>query len=223
MPKVSADHERQQRQKILRAAAVCFSQRGYHDTSVQEICKEAGLSKGGLYTYFKSKDEILAAVGTDSLLMGLEQAMTAGRSGTTTLDKLDRVGQVVIERLSSSDPHTFSLPRLLPEIFAAASKNPHLRALWAQGYDRWKIFLVELLREGQAAQQVKAGVDPHALAAILVAVFDGLGMQENLTRSKVHWPHIVQTLRQALGEGILTTSGLKAIPDTRVTPAAGVR
>lgn len=209
MPKVTVEHEQQQRQKILRAAVGCFCQRGYHNTSVQHICDEAGLSKGGLYTYFKSKEQILAAVVKESFIGGLEQAIETAGAGATALDKLDRVATLVIERLSTDDLHAVSSPQLFLEIWAAASKNPRLRALCVEGYDRWKAFLTDLLREGQAHRQIKRDVDPRALAAVLVAAFDGLSMQENLTRTRVDWQRIMQTLRQALGEGILTAEGIQ--------------
>ncbi len=210
MPKVTVEHGQQQRKKILRAAVGCFCQRGYHNTSVQDICDEAGLSKGGLYTYFKSKEQILAAVVKESFIGGLEQAIETAGAGATALDKLDRVATLVIERLSSDDLHAVSSPQLFLEIWAAASKNSRLRALCAEGYERWKAFLTDLLREGQAHRQIKPDVDPRALAAVLVAAFDGLSMQENLTRTRVDWQRIMQTLRQAMGEGILTAEGIQA-------------
>ncbi len=214
MPKVTAEHEQQQRRKILRAAVGCFCQRGYHSTSVQDICDEAGLSKGGLYTYFKSKEQILAAVVKESFIGGLEQAIETAGGGATALDKLDRVATLVIERLSTDDLHAVSSPQLFLEIWAAASKNSRLRAQCVDGYERWKAFLTDLLREGQAHGQIKPDVDPRALASVLVAAFDGLSMQENLTRTRVDWQRIMQTLRQAMGEGILTVEGIQAGRDT---------
>ena len=210
MPKVSAEHEQQQRRKILQAAVECFCRRGYHNTSVQDICDEAGLSKGGLYTYFKSKEQILAAVVKESFIGGLEQAAETAGAGGTALDKLDRVAAQVIDRLSSDDLHALSSPQLFLEIWAAASKNARLRAMCIDGYERWKAFLTDLLREGQSHRQIKPGVDPRALASVLVAAFDGLSMQESLTKTKVNWQQIMQTLREALGEGILTAEGIRA-------------
>jgi TetR/AcrR family transcriptional regulator, cholesterol catabolism regulator len=47
------------RQEILRVAARLFQQRGYHATSMNDVAAALKLSKGGLYHYFQSKDEIL--------------------------------------------------------------------------------------------------------------------------------------------------------------------
>ena len=45
---------------ICREAAKLFSKKGFKDVSMQDICNATGLSKGGLYRHFGSKEEILA-------------------------------------------------------------------------------------------------------------------------------------------------------------------
>ncbi|HEY1101802.1 MAG TPA: TetR/AcrR family transcriptional regulator [Burkholderiaceae bacterium] len=47
------------RQALLREAASCFTRKGYHGTSLTEIAETLGVSKAALYTYVKSKDELL--------------------------------------------------------------------------------------------------------------------------------------------------------------------
>lgn len=205
-PRVSAEYEQQQREKILQAAVGCFCRRGYHETTVQDICDEAGLSKGGLYTYFKSKEEILAAIVEDSFIGALTEAEAVAKSAGTALEKLERVAAAVIDRFTSRGPYASHSPQLLLEIWAESSKNPHLAALCAQGYEHWRTFLADLLREGIAQRLFKPEVDPNALASILVAVFDGLTLLEGITQAKVDWARITQTLRQAVGDGILVTT-----------------
>ena len=61
MPKVSEAHIEARRQQILEAANACFSRQGFHQSSVQDICREAGLSPGAVYRYFPSKEHIIAA------------------------------------------------------------------------------------------------------------------------------------------------------------------
>lgn len=203
-PKVTVEHEQHQREKILQAATACFCRRGFHRTTIQDICEEAGLSKGGLYTYFQSKEEILAVVVEHSFMEGLQQAEAAAQNGESAPDKLDRVAAAVIERQLSSQPHAAQSPQLLLEIWAEASKNPQMNALCAGAYERWRGFLSDLLRQGMASGQIKADVDADALAAILVAIFDGLSLQEGITRARVDWWRVTSTLRQGLGAGIFT-------------------
>lgn len=50
------------KQKIEDAAWKLFNEKGYEETTVNDIIKEAGTSKGGFYYYFKAKDELLNAL-----------------------------------------------------------------------------------------------------------------------------------------------------------------
>ena len=56
------DVRRRSRENIKLAALKLFAHNGYHNTSVQEIAKKAGVSKGLAYNYFKGKEKILEAV-----------------------------------------------------------------------------------------------------------------------------------------------------------------
>ena len=55
-------HPEQTLEKIVVTAARLFVEKGYEQTSVQDILDATGLSKGGLYHHFKSKEQILDAV-----------------------------------------------------------------------------------------------------------------------------------------------------------------
>ncbi|MDQ7843640.1 MAG: TetR/AcrR family transcriptional regulator [Armatimonadota bacterium] len=203
-PRVTTAHEQGQRRRILHAAAICFARAGVHRTTIQDICDEAGLSKGGVYTYFKSKDEILAAVVGHSVAHSLERAKAAAATATTPLEKIDRIATQFTADLAAKQASPGFSPRLLLEVWAQASKDDRLSALCARGYDEWRRFIAALLREAQTVGQLRPDVDTDALAAIVVSTFDGLSLQEALSGVPIDWPRIVQTLRLAMGEGTFT-------------------
>ncbi|RIE00870.1 TetR/AcrR family transcriptional regulator [Cohnella faecalis] len=61
---------------ILEAAIRCFSRKGFHATSIQEIAREIGMAKGSMYFYFNSKDELYLSVleyYTDMLFRCMEE------------------------------------------------------------------------------------------------------------------------------------------------------
>lgn len=65
------------KEKILDAALKLFSNEGYHATSIAKIAKEAGVSKGLMYNYFESKEELLNAIIENAMSLGddIAQAM----------------------------------------------------------------------------------------------------------------------------------------------------
>ena len=61
-PKVPEEHLEARREQILGAAIACFAEKGFHKTSMKDICNKAQLSPGAVYNYFESKDDIVEAV-----------------------------------------------------------------------------------------------------------------------------------------------------------------
>ena len=69
-PKTSeqfAEIRRQSQQKIEAAALELFAKRGFHNTSISAIAKAAGVSKGLLYNYYDSKDDLLYQLITGAI------------------------------------------------------------------------------------------------------------------------------------------------------------
>ena len=62
MPKLKPDTQRARREHILDAALTCFARGGFHATTMQTICREAGVSPGALYVYFDSKEALIAGL-----------------------------------------------------------------------------------------------------------------------------------------------------------------
>ena len=61
-PKVSEQYLEERRNQILDAAVATFSRNGLHQTTIEDIRLEAGLSRGAVYHYFKSKEDIIDAI-----------------------------------------------------------------------------------------------------------------------------------------------------------------
>ena len=62
MPKLKPETQNARREHILDAAERCFARTGFHRTTMQDICKMAGVSPGALYVYFDSKEALIAGI-----------------------------------------------------------------------------------------------------------------------------------------------------------------
>jgi len=75
------------RLSILNAAAEIFASEGYHHASISDICKNAGISNGALYKYFKNKEDLFLSIidyGIE-LVSGLFRQFETDRSVIPTL------------------------------------------------------------------------------------------------------------------------------------------
>jgi len=74
-----ADHKQKTRNKIISAARKLWKSKGYDGASVEGIMKEAGLTRGGFYAHFASKDDLLVeALAENKVIDGIRKMIDAG-------------------------------------------------------------------------------------------------------------------------------------------------
>jgi TetR/AcrR family transcriptional regulator, repressor for uid operon len=159
------------RREILDAAQACFEQKGFHATTMAEICAAAGISPGGLYRYFPSKEAIIGAMAEDER-QSAASAFTAVSQSDNFLDALSQMCVRLIE--------TYSQPRqaaLMAELMAEALRNPGFAEVARHTQIRLRADLASVLRAGQASGQVDSTLDADEAAGILIAATDGLGLR----------------------------------------------
>lgn len=175
MPKVSQAHRDARRAQILDAAMRCFARSGFHRTTMQDIVQQAELSPGAIYLYFASKEEIIAALADER--HAHEQHLIA-EAGT------DEGLQTTLHRLAHAFFGPLSTPderlrrRLGIQIWAEALCNGQLLALMRRGVDSPRQLLSEQLSDAQRRGDFPAYLDPHAVARIMIALFQGFLLQQ---------------------------------------------
>lgn len=167
MPKVTDAHLEARRQQIVDAAERCFTARGFHQTSMQDICRAAELSPGGLYRYFDSKNALIAAVS--------ESNMSAYLAALENIDHtahgrvLDRVLGVYFEALTDT-----RLTAIDAELNAESLRNEEIRTFLTQRLLVVRGALARALTLAQVRGEVRSDADPEALANLMVNLFWGL-------------------------------------------------
>ena len=106
MPKVTEAHLEAQRQQVLDPAFACFARQGFHQTTMDDICRETGLSAGALQRYFQSKEKIIEAV-----CEGYRQANTllieAATERGSTLEILDGLAKGAFTELDQPESNVW--------------------------------------------------------------------------------------------------------------------
>src|ERR687891_2693625 len=72
-PKVTAQYKSQVRERIIESAVECFAKTGFDRTKMEDIASQSDLSKGTLYLYFKSKEDLFYAICENNLKVLREQ------------------------------------------------------------------------------------------------------------------------------------------------------
>src|SRR4029453_3572676 len=176
VPRVSAQHEQEVRERIVRAATRVFSERGFHRATMQDIVRASGLSVGAIYTYFKSKDELILA-GCD-LITDQELAELPRRPGRVEGFR-ERLAIAVgyIFDLMELDSWQLGNTRQLVLAWAEADTSPAIREMLLRRRREVHGVAVALLQEGIARGEFPAWLDIDRVAAGLGALIDGVVLQ----------------------------------------------
>jgi AcrR family transcriptional regulator len=176
VPRVSAQHEQEVRERIVRAATRVFSERGFHRATMQDIVRASGLSVGAIYTYFKSKDELILA-GCD-LITDQEMGELARRL-TPVEGFRDRLAIAVGFMFDQIEIESWQLgsTRLMALAWAEADTSPAIREMLLRRRRQIHGVTVQLLQEGIARGEFPAWLDIDRTAAALGALLDGIVLQ----------------------------------------------
>lgn len=180
MPKVTEQHMEARRQQIIEAALTCFARNGFHQTTMQDVCKEAGLSAGAVYNYFTSKEEIInqCCLGSQS---EIAQAFASIDHSGGTFAAMNQVIDRFFGELSSSEADTFM--RFHVQIWGESLRNPEVKEGMHIVRQQVLTDLAEVVRRGQASGELTDGADPKNLAMVLMSVYEGLILQKALDPS----------------------------------------
>jgi AcrR family transcriptional regulator len=163
------DVSEERRAQIIQAALTCFTSKGYNNTTMNDIVAESGLSKGALYWYFKSKDELFEAAIMSVFMDVGEQAFAALEGCTTTADQLRALARVTAG-VSSVLVGYFSL---FLEFWASSQRREESAQLWVDMLVQFKDLLVAIIEEGIKKGELKP-VDAEPLVWAMLAAYDGL-------------------------------------------------
>src|SRR3954454_743495 len=91
-------------QRLLRIASRLFAERGFESTSVQEIVAAAGVTKGAMYHYYASKDDLLVQIYHRMLEMQTERLNAIADGPEPVVDRLrEAAADVVVTTLDNLD------------------------------------------------------------------------------------------------------------------------
>lgn len=184
MPKLRPETRLERRQDLIDAAWRCAARSGFRDLTVDDVCREAGVSKGAFYGYFAHKTDLLIALlddDADTLEGKLGQITSSGVGG---VERLARFTRLVL--VHGSDPGRVQVRADLwaelltvdavKERFVAATE--HRRAL-VRGW------IEEDVAQGQLTE-----IPANALASMLLALVDGLVLHRVLEPRGFRWGNI---------------------------------
>lgn len=175
-PKVSDSHAAARREQILLAAMNCFAEKGFHKTSVRDICRAADLSPGAVYSYFKSKDDIIAALCQMGEEMN-DSLFEVAKSQEYASPQAAYISALSLAISQYKSPMFQTGARMDAMFLAEALSNKKLAQLGSGNYQKLIGHIREMVTTSQQAGELDPALDSTAVAQVMFSLVQGLSAQ----------------------------------------------
>lgn len=198
--KPSSSRAAKKRAQIRQAAYACFRDGGYHDTSVDEICETAGISKGSFYWHYPAKQDVFVDIletwtrqVMDELYEQFEDAVLAddyGHALTAALEREIHRGRVIVP--------------LWLEFTVHAAREPAIREALAKFYRRARTAIAEMLRP--ALHDRCTDDEVRGISACVFGAYAGLIIQDVSDPERADATVSMRHFMDVFGKALRTTT-----------------
>lgn len=189
--------EEDRRAQILRAARHCFVERGFHPTRMDDIAKEAGLSKGGVYFHFKSKQEVFSTLVESEFERSMGLLLQVMGAELSMGEKIAQLAGHYLQFFSQAPDE----PRFLIVMAEMALRDEAVAARLLEMQQAYIVQIAKLIEMGTDEKLLKP-VDYESVAILLKALLDGVEGLHALNYP-LDLSRFLQAGLQLLNEGLL--------------------
>lgn len=196
-PKITEEHKQEVCDKILAKSGALFARKGYHATSMDDIVKKSGLSKGALYGYFKSKEDLFLALSDKQLESVIGNMRAAFSEKDSAKEKLMKAAEIHFRQIRN--PNDVWCTTL--EYWIESSKVPAFEKRICRRYDLAHKFLAEIIDEGKKKGEFRKDLDSAVISTILLATVRGLAVHMRMG-TRFDWDKTRKMLMSMIFNGI---------------------
>ena len=195
-PRLDVSEER--KDQIMNAAEGVFSQKGFNDARMDDIAEETGLSKGTLYLYFKSKEDLVIAI-LDRMFKEVFQGLKARKNTESSATE-------AIWRFTEDAIRDYKkMMRMMPiayEFLALVFRNKIVQKAFKQYFNHYMNALVPIIQRGiDSGEFRRAEAEDIAIAA--GAIFEGTILLWVYDKSRVDVERHIRSSIDLLLKGVL--------------------
>lgn len=167
----------EQRRDTLRSAAYqCFRDRGYHESSVDDICTAAGISKGSFYWSYESKQAVLVDIIETWTQQVMDTLYEQFQAAVEAPDYVD----AIIQALTRETRRGRVIVPVWTQSIALSGREPRIKAAVEHFHRRLRMAIATMLRPALNSRMDEAAI--QGVAAGVLGVYLGLIMQDHVDR-----------------------------------------
>jgi len=150
-----------------------FYQKGYYNTSIDDILKELSLSKGGFYYHFKSKEDFLISIIQQLIVPKVYSDLVEPIERKQ--DPLTVIAKTLEHSLETAEHNEFDFGFVLSNLITIFNrKNPDIMVYLNDTLKMWEVSLITALQKGKSDGYVDRHTDSDAVATYIISSYIGV-------------------------------------------------
>lgn len=187
------------RQRVIDGAEVVFGRRGFGGAAIDEICREADLTRGAFYSSFTSKDDLFFAL-YDRMLRRVEERFaniaTAMKAGTTGVPEF-------VSAIVAAYPVDRNWFLLFTEFNLHAIRHPAVAVTLAEHRARMLDAITAVIDQLLGAVAIDPAIDTRKVARLILAIHEGNFSQSEIEPDQIAHGELLQTFCPIIARGLL--------------------
>jgi len=170
VPRISDEAKEVRRITILQAALECFAEKGYYASTVDDIVDFANLSKGTVYNYFDSKEDIFIGILQHEQQKTNEKLQANLQTIKSPLEKLKYW-------INTDIPYSLKKKKLMRvhvEFWLYSTGSKDVQYILTERFDAIFNMVKEIIQEGQQLGEFNKDIDPERAAEMFWSLHDGI-------------------------------------------------
>ncbi|MGB8220498.1 MAG: TetR/AcrR family transcriptional regulator [Methanoregula sp.] len=166
MPKVVPEYKEDAKRRIVEAAMDVIAERGCDGMTIDDVAKKIGVTKGAVYWYFASKEDLITAV-LNAIQVEIRQVTYESFYNKPT----EEILAGIFDRFAIADAKKRAV---FFGMFALANRNSEVRHATREYYDGLVATFEDVIIREKKLNFIQTQADPHHLALMLAALYSGL-------------------------------------------------
>jgi len=165
-------------QKIIQAATKVFAQKGFYNSKVADVAREANVADGTIYLYFKNKDDLLISIFENSMDSFTSEVQREMGTATNPIEKLSKFIKLHLE-LVRQNPDTAQVLQI-----ELRQSSKFMKEYAATKFIDYLNIISQILEEGQTKGFIKKTINPFIIKRAIFGAVDEMALEWVLMRKK---------------------------------------
>jgi AcrR family transcriptional regulator len=191
MPKVSEEYKAKRREMIYEYALECFAEKGFQMTTMDDIVKKSNTSKGFVYSYFKSKEELYISLMEEKTTNMFDKIEERFKKLSTAKEKISEMFKIY--RSNGGIEKYKVLTRAQIEYTLFASRVEELQETIRERFKKQHLpFMKKIIAEGIANGEFNPNANPEMLASMFWANIDGTALHNAILDNQYDYQEVLE-------------------------------